>query len=73
MRYYALFDASTSPQRNALMVDKKRHVKNAHSGPEPERVKVKGGWIQAIKKALKKERPGEGWPEVSNDNADQKP
>lgn len=32
------------------------------SGPKEERVKVKGDWSNAIKKALKKKRPKTGWP-----------
>lgn len=32
-------------------------------GPEPERLKIEGmTWQQAIKKALSKPRPPEGWP-----------
>ncbi len=31
-------------------------------GPTPERVKIKGAWETAVGKALKKERPKEGWP-----------
>lgn len=32
-------------------------------GPDPERVKFEGDWEEAIRKALRKERPPEGWPE----------
>jgi hypothetical protein len=32
------------------------------TGPEPERVKLPGDWKQSVGKALKKERPKEGWP-----------
>jgi hypothetical protein len=32
-------------------------------GPPPERVKIDGNWSEAMKKALKKKRPVEGWPE----------
>jgi hypothetical protein len=31
-------------------------------GPAPKRVKIKGDWETAVGKALKKERPKEGWP-----------
>jgi hypothetical protein len=31
-------------------------------GPVAERVKVKGDWGEAIKKALNKPRPSNGWP-----------
>ena len=32
-------------------------------GPAPDRLKIKGDWIGAVKKALGKKRPPEGWPE----------
>lgn len=32
------------------------------TGPEPERLKLKGDWKGLVKKALKKSRPAEGWP-----------
>jgi hypothetical protein len=31
-------------------------------GPSAERVKIDGNWSEAMKKALKKKRPAEGWP-----------
>ena len=34
----------------------------AKRGPKEERVKIKGDWELAVGKALKKERPKEGWP-----------
>lgn len=36
-------------------------------GPKPETVKIEGGWVQAVKKALKKKRPAEGWPQNKED------
>jgi len=42
------------------MTTKKQPIKR---GPEPERVKISGDWQKAIGKALKKERPAEGWPQ----------
>jgi hypothetical protein len=39
------------------------HTKQKKSrGPAPERVKINGDWEEAVGKALKKERPKEGWP-----------
>jgi len=38
------------------------------SGPVPERVQIKGGWRNAMKKALKKERPKKGWPKPETKN-----
>jgi hypothetical protein len=32
-------------------------------GPPPDRVKIKGDWTEAMKKALEKKRPTGGWPE----------
>ena len=32
-------------------------------GPSADHVKLKGDWEAAVKKALKKKRPPEGWPE----------
>lgn len=31
-------------------------------GPEPERVKTDLDWEDAVKRALEKKRPEEGWP-----------
>jgi hypothetical protein len=31
-------------------------------GPTPERLKIKVDWQTAVGKALKKQRPKEGWP-----------
>ena len=31
-------------------------------GPEPDRVKIEGDWEEAMKRALGKKRPPEGWP-----------
>jgi hypothetical protein len=32
-------------------------------GPIADRVKIKGDWSEAMKKALEKKRPAEGWPD----------
>jgi hypothetical protein len=31
-------------------------------GPEPERLKINGNWVDAVDTALKKKRPATGWP-----------
>jgi hypothetical protein len=31
-------------------------------GSEPERLKIEGDWVEAMKRALGKKRPPEGWP-----------
>ncbi len=38
--------------------------KKVKTGPAPERVKFSGDWKKAVGKALKKERPKEGWPKT---------
>lgn len=42
---------------------KKASGKTQKRRAEPERVKVGSDWSAAIRKALAKERPAEGWPE----------
>ena len=32
-------------------------------GPEADRLKIDGDWKSAVKKALNKPKPAEGWPE----------
>lgn len=36
-------------------------------GPEPDHLKIDDDWEDAAKKAVKKERPKEGWPDHEND------
>jgi len=31
-------------------------------GPKPETVKIEGAWEDAVKTALEKKRPDDGWP-----------
>lgn len=31
-------------------------------GPEPDTLKLEGDWEEMVGKAVKKERPKEGWP-----------
>ena len=38
-------------------------------GPKPDNLKVEGDWEDAMKKALRKKRPKDGWP----DQKDKKP
>ena len=35
---------------------------NKQPGPKPDRLHIDGDWEEAVKKALKKKRPKEGWP-----------
>jgi hypothetical protein len=39
-------------------------------GPKPDTVKIDEGWIQAVRKALKKKRPASGWPKGEKGNND---
>lgn len=43
----------------------KSKKKRSKPGPQPEQVKVRGNWERAVKKALKKKRPPDGWPKES--------
>jgi hypothetical protein len=36
--------------------------KKKKPGPKPKAVEIDGDWREAMKKALKKKRPKEGWP-----------
>lgn len=45
------------------MTDRKPQSDQSKPGPEPERVKIEGDWEEAVSKALKKQKPDEGWPE----------
>jgi hypothetical protein len=48
----------------------KKSRKRRKSGPSPERLKIREEWENAVGKALKKERPKEGWP---SDKRSEKP
>ena len=39
----------------------------APAGPKPDTVKIEGDWELAINKALKKDRPKDGWPKSDKD------
>jgi hypothetical protein len=39
----------------------KKKQKNKR-GPKPDTLKIEGDWEQAMKKAIRKEKPEEGWP-----------
>lgn len=36
--------------------------KKKKPGPDPDHLKLEGDWEDAMKKALEKKRPKEGWP-----------
>jgi hypothetical protein len=43
---------------------RKKQEGKAKTGPEPERLKLKGDWKSLIGKALAKKRPKKGWPKA---------
>ncbi len=42
----------------------KKPKKKEKTGQKPETIKISGDWEQAVDKALKKERPSDGWPKT---------
>jgi hypothetical protein len=44
------------------MATRKQTEGGGKPGPEPDRVKIEGDWEEAVKRALGKKRPPEGWP-----------
>lgn len=41
-------------------------------GPDADRLKIEGDWEDAVKRALKKPQPIEGWPKADTDEDDEK-
>ena len=48
-------------------------TKRNKPGPKPDRVKIEGDWMDAIKRAFKKKRPKGGWPDDSGVQAHPEP
>jgi hypothetical protein len=42
----------------------KRKARKQKRGPKTETLKITGKWEDAVKKAVSKERPKEGWPDT---------
>jgi len=42
---------------------KKRKARRKRPGPAPEALRIEGNWKDALKGALQKVKPAEGWPE----------
>ncbi len=40
------------------------NTKVKKTGPKPDRLKIDDDWRDAMGKAIKKERPKDGWPEA---------
>lgn len=45
--------------------DKRIHKR----GPKPERVKIEADWEDAVKTALEKKRPEDGWPDHKDEKS----
>ena len=41
--------------------------KQNKKGPKEEKLKIDGNWEDAVEKAVKKEKPEEGWPDDKKD------
>lgn len=50
-----------------MKTDKNPSIPNKPPGPVPETVKIQGNWEDAVKKALTKKKPAEGWPKPKKD------
>jgi hypothetical protein len=46
------------------MAKKPTKTAKAKPGPKPDVLKIGGGWINAVDKALAKKRPADGWPKM---------
>ena len=64
------------------MTETKRHVVAVYGGagddeenrpppgPTPDTVKIEGPWEQALRRAMKKKRPPDGWPKITESEED---
>jgi hypothetical protein len=39
-------------------------------GPKPNHLKIRGDWKEAVKRAVSKKKPKEGWPEKEKPKSD---
>ena len=46
-----------------MSLGNKSNKKKRSPGPKPEHLKLEGDWEDAVKKAIHKEKPKEGWPD----------
>lgn len=51
-----------------VSMPKKKRKEPAKRGPVPERLKIEEPWGEAVRKALKKKRPPEGWPKPGKES-----
>jgi hypothetical protein len=42
---------------------KKKKKQKGAPGPKPELLRIEGNWKDAVKTALKKQKPASGWPQ----------
>ena len=47
---------------NGSAAPRRKKSPQLRHGPEPERLKIEGDWIEAVDKALTVKRPANGWP-----------
>ncbi len=47
-------------------------MKKKPTGPKPDHLKIEGDWESAMGKAIKKQKPKEGWPEPDKDKKNEK-
>ena len=43
-------------------------MKKNKTGPKADNLKIEGDWVEAMGKAVKKERPTDGWPTSDKDS-----
>jgi hypothetical protein len=57
--------------RGLVMANTSKKKKSTKKrGPDAERVKVDGDWTAAVKTALEKQRPKDGWPVPNADKGE---
>jgi len=44
-----------------------KHPAKQSTGPRPDTLKLEGAWQDAMNKAIKKEKPKEGWPKPAKE------
>lgn len=42
----------------------KKTEKPSRPGPQPESLRIEGDWKDAVRKAIRKPKPADGWPKA---------
>ena len=50
-------------EKDGMAVNERQPNEERKPGPDLDHLKIKGEWEEAVKKALKKKAPSNGWPE----------